>query len=239
MLRSPRAWTWALRLGWIGAAAVAACTESSPTGPAPSESRRSAAATEVVQRMPVVRVVRVTFTPTAQTVVSGTPGPAATPTPTHTRAPLSTRTHTPTITPTPTITLTPTPAPIVIRLAARSWQWSFVQGPAGSIPNPPGNSYPGLNTINLVVGQTYELHIYNDSPQDNPNQAPHTFSGVPILGLSGGQLLYDHGNEIVQTFTPTVPGSFPYNCDDTGCSTGDISMQHDLMHGFFTVHPAP
>ncbi len=228
-----RRWVpWLFRLGWISAAALVACSDSSPTGPPLADSKVSAAKAEVVQRMAIVRVVRVTFTPTP-TVPPGTTATPGHSTPTRTRTPAAT--HTPT--PTPTITLTPSPTPVVIRLAARSWQWSFVSGPAGSIPSPAPDSFPGLNWIDLKVGQTYEIHIYNDSPQDNPNQAPHTFSGIPFLGLSGAKLQYDHGNESVQTFTPTAPGSFLYTCDDTGCSTGDISQQHDMMHGYITVHP--
>jgi heme/copper-type cytochrome/quinol oxidase subunit 2 len=168
--------------------------------------------------------------------------PDFTATPTRTRTPTPTRTHTPlpgtatpTSTPTPTRTPTPTATagpsgPIVIRLRAVYWQWDFVTGPDRSQTDP----YPGINTITLKKGQTYEIHIYNDGPVLDPLLPPHNFSGIADLMLSG-VVLETGGGESVQTFTPTVTGDFPFLCTFSDCGTGP--NQHDAMHGWIRVVP--
>jgi PKD repeat protein len=181
-----------------------------------------------------------TAAPTATT-------PTATPTPTRTRtaapSPPSTPTRTPTLaaatpTPTPTATQTPTSSPsptatpsvTVVRLRAIYWQWDFVSGPDTSSTKP----YPGVNTVTLKKGQTYEFHIYNDGPVLEPALPPHSFSGVAALGLNGAPL-ETGAADFVQTITPQVTGDFPYLCTYSDCGTG--ANQHDSMHGVIRVVP--
>ena len=169
---------------------------------------------------------------------SGTPFPTATATPTPsaptgtaTRAP--TRTATATRPPLPTRTApTPTPpaGPVVVKLRAVDWQWDFVQGPDTEKTAP----YPGINTITLKRGLTYEFHVYNDGPVLDPPLPPHSFSGIAALGLNGGEL-DTGGPELVQTITPNVTGDFPFLCTFTDCGTGP--NQHDAMHGLVKVAP--
>lgn len=166
---------------------------------------------------------------------------AAGPTATRTRTPTPTSTR-PAATPTPTSTATPTPVPpatptatpgssaIVVRLRAVYWQWDFVAGPNTSSTPP----YPGVNTITLKKGLTYEFHIYNDGPVLDPPLPPHAFSGVAALGLNGAPL-ETGAAEIVQTITPNVTGDFPYLCTFSDCGTGP--NQHDAMHGVIWVVP--
>ena len=172
---------------------------------------------------------------------SGTPLPIATATPTAaaptgtaTRVP--TRTATPTRPPLPTRTASPTPTPtppagpVVVRLRAVDWQWDFVQGPNTGNTAP----YPGINTITLTRGVTYEFHVYNDGPVLDPPLPPHGFSGIAALGLNGGEL-DTGGPELVQTITPSATGDFPFLCTFTDCGTGP--NQHDAMHGVIHVVP--
>ena len=175
-----------------------------------------------------------TRTPTLTRTPAGpTPTPTATPssTPTGippTPTPTPTRTPTPTTSPTPTPT--PTPGPIVVKLRAVYWQWDFVQGPETSQTAP----YPGVNTITLHVGQTYEFHIYNDGPVLDPPLNPHGFSGVAAIGLNGAALATG-APDVIQTITPGMTGNFPFNCTFTDCGTG--ANQHDAMHGVIKVVP--
>jgi PKD repeat protein len=155
------------------------------------------------------------------------PSPTRTPTPTRT---ISGRTPTPTWTATPTPTQTPAPSVIVVRLRAIYWQWDFVTGPDRSSTPP----FPGVNTITLKKGQTYEFHIYNDGPVLEPQLPPHSFSGVSALGLNGVSLATGDAGSI-QTITPDVTGDFPYLCTYTDCGTG--ANQHDNMHGVIRVVP--
>ncbi len=164
------------------------------------------------------------------------------PTPTRTRtsaAPPSTPTRTPPLSATPTATRTTTPplptptagpSVIVVRLRAIYWQWDFVAGPDTSSTAP----YPGVNTITLKKGQTYEFHIYNDGPVLEPSLPPHSFSGVAALGLNGAPL-ETGATDVVQTITPQVIGDFPYLCTYSDCGTG--ANQHDAMHGLIRVVP--
>jgi len=183
-----------------------------------------------------------TPTKTRIPTVHGTPTPTPTPTrtsagPTPTRTPTTTPTGvapTPTATltgtPTPSPTPTPTPGPVVVKLRAVYWQWDFVQGPETSQTAP----YPGVNTITLHKGVTYEFHIYNDGPVLDPPLNPHSFSGVAAIGLNGCEL--DTGAaDVIQTITPTTTGNFPFNCTFTDCGTG--ANQHDAMHGVIKVVP--
>lgn len=163
---------------------------------------------------------------------SRTPTPPRAPSPTPAQTPVSTATTTATPVPSATSTPTATPGPsaIVVRLRAVYWQWDFVAGPDTSNTPP----YPGVNTITLKKGLTYEFHIYNDGPVLDPPLPPHGFSGVAALGLSGASL-ETGGAESVQTITPNVTGDFPYLCTFTDCGTG--ANQHDAMHGIIRVVP--
>ena len=177
---------------------------------------------------------------------SGTPSATATPTAppaaaTATR--VATRTNTPTRppmpsatptsappAPTPTATPTPPAGPVVVKLRAVDWQWDFVQGPNTGHTAP----YPGVNTITLTRGVTYEVHVYNDGPVLDPPLPPHAFSGIAALGWNGGEL-DTGGPELVQTITPNATGDFPFLCTYSDCGTGPD--QHDAMHGFVHVVP--
>lgn len=231
----------ALGLGLVSALAyLIACSDSTgPTAPR-SASEQTAEEPTLVARMPILRVTRefhsiilVTPTPTPTHHGPTTPTPThkpgtVTPTPTITPTP----TQTPTQTLTPTLTATPGPPVTIVTLRAVSWEWDFF-GPNASV----GPPYPGFNTITLKKGQLYELHAYNGGPVPDAGIAPHVFSGVPGLGLNAATLvsLDGGGTTYVQQFTPTTAGNFFFNCADTGCSTGDISRQHDQMFGMIVV----
>jgi PKD repeat protein len=183
-----------------------------------------------------------TRTPTASKPPTHTPTPTRTPggpdptrtatsTPTPTGIPPTpTRTPTPTVSPTPTPTPTPTGGPIVVKLRAVYWQWDFVEGPETSHTAP----YPGVNTITLHRGQTYEFHVYNDGPVLDPPLNPHSFSGVAAIGLNGA-VLETGAPDVIQTITPGTTGNFPFNCTLSDCGTG--ANQHDAMHGVIKVVP--
>jgi hypothetical protein len=121
-------------------------------------------------------------------------------------------------------------APVVVRLRAVYWQWDFLAG-GNTSSTPP---YPGINTITLKRGLTYEFHIYNDGPVEDPPLPPHTFSGIAALGLNGA-ILQTGGTESVQTITPSQIGDFPFLCTLTECGPG--ANQHDAMHGIVRVVP--
>lgn len=170
----------------------------------------------------------------AVTTPTRTPTAAAGP-PTSTAVPADTAT--PTVTPTITPTPTRTPAGVVITLRAVSWQWDWYGPP--STPISATSPWPGLNTITLKKGTTYELHIYNGGPVPPPGVNPHLFSGIPALGLPAVQLvsLDDGGSEVVYVFTPQATGSYFFNCADTLCSDGNIANQHDHMNAWINVVP--
>jgi PKD repeat protein len=169
-----------------------------------------------------------TPTPTRTRSVPATPTPTRTP---RTSTPTSTASRTPTPTRTASATATPSPGgPVVVRLRAVYWQWDFLGG-SNTSSTPP---YPGINTILLKQGVTYEFHIYNDGPVVDPPLPPHTFSGIAALGLSGA-ILQTGGAESVQTITPSQIGDFPFLCTLTECGPG--ADQHDAMHGMVRVVP--
>jgi hypothetical protein len=91
-----------------------------------------------------------------------------------------------------------------------------------------------MNTITLKKGLTYEFHIYNDGPEEDPPLAPHSFSGIAALGLNG-VILQTGGAESIQTIAPQETGDFPFLCTLTECGTGPD--QHDAMHGVIRVVP--
>lgn len=140
--------------------------------------------------------------------------------PTRTAPPTPTPVVAATAPPTPprTPTRTPTPGTTVVRLRGIPWQWDFYA---------PGVS--GGSTITLRRGKAYEFHIFNDAPDDT---APHSFSGVPAIGLNGVDLLAPGGHEFVQTVTPQTAGTFPFLCTESGCGVG-----HDGMLGVIRVIP--
>ncbi len=223
----------ALGLGLVSALAyLIACSDSNgPTAPR-TGSGATAEEPTVIARMPILRVTRdyhsiFLVTPTRTPTHHG--ASTATPTP---RGPSATPTPTPTATATPTPTPTPTPAFTIVRLRAVSWEWDFY-GPNAQL----GPPYPGFNQITIKKGQLYELHAFNGGPVPDPGVAPHVFSGQPGLGLNAATLvsLDGGGTEYVQQFRPMTTGTFFFNCGDTGCSTGDISRQHDQMFGAFVV----
>lgn len=217
----------AIGTGLLLAAVFTACSEESgPTAPARQSASAQPDEPTPSDRMSVIRPSRdARHTPTPTAAGHTTPG-----TPTKTRTP----TITPTPTPTPTVTPTPTPAFPIITLRAVDWQWDFY-GPDAAA----GLPYPGLNTITIHKGVTYELHIYNGGPPPDAGVASHVFSGIPALSLSAATLvsIADGGTEIVQRFTANATGRFIFNCADTNCSIGDIARQHDQMYGTFLVVP--
>jgi heme/copper-type cytochrome/quinol oxidase subunit 2 len=178
-----------------------------------------------VPRMPLTLVRRtpprrVTESPTPSVSVTSTrtptsgPTAAATPPPTDTPFPSAT----PTRTPTPTATRTFTPSgPVVIRLRGIPFQWDFYT------PTQIGGA-----DITLKRGTTYELHLFDDGPSDTN---PHTFSGIPGLGLPGRQV-FPGDDVLLATFTPQTTGDFPYLCTDSSCG-----VRHANMIG--TVHVTP
>ena len=105
----------------------------------------------------------------------------------------------------------------MIGLRGISWQWDFY-----------GPGVNGGSSITLKVGQTYEIHIFNNGP---PDASSHTFSGNADLGLSGAVL--DPGApDVVQTFMPHAVGAYPFLCTDSSCGTG-----HANMTGLIQVEP--
>jgi heme/copper-type cytochrome/quinol oxidase subunit 2 len=105
----------------------------------------------------------------------------------------------------------------VIRLRGIPFQWDFYT------PTQIGGS-----NVTLRRGVTYELHIFNDGPGDSN---PHTFSGIPALGIPGRQI-FPGDDLLLATFTPSTTGSFPYLCTDSSCG-----INHANMTG--TVQVAP
>jgi heme/copper-type cytochrome/quinol oxidase subunit 2 len=175
--------------------------------------------------MPLVRVVR-----TPRTPVSGSRTPTASPTnsptvvPTATPPPPTIPASSPTASPSPTPTRAPS---IVLWLRGIPWQWDF-SGPPQVVVSSTA-PYPGQNTVVLQVGQTYELHIYDDAFQE---EHPHYFSGIAALGLPGAPV--SAGAPVrVLVFTPTVPGDFSFLCTNV-CGSNE---QHGAMHGFVHVIP--
>jgi PKD repeat protein len=171
------------------------------------------------------------------TVTPGTATPTRTPTPIielPTRTP--TRTATPplaaTATPSPTSSATPTPtspATENVVLQARPYQWDFLAGP--DIASDP--SWPGKNQVTLRVGHTYRFDVFNGSPELDPPLPNHTFSGVSVLGLSGGAFAPgEHLAPKTVTITPGMVGSYGYSCIDSSCGS---SSQHDQMGGRIVI----
>jgi PKD repeat protein len=155
-----------------------------------------------------------TLPPPTTTPVSQ-PTPVGQPTPPPTATPLP-PTATP-VPPTPTPTPTATPSgPIVIRLRGISWQFDFYTP-----------TQTGGPSTTLKVGQAYELHIFDNGPDDS---STHVFSGLPQWGISGFPL--SPRDEFVFTFTPTAPGDFPFLCTESSCGIG-----HANMTGFIHVIP--
>ena len=121
--------------------------------------------------------------------------------------------------PAPLPTATPTTvAAIPIALRGIPWQWDFYSVPGQS----DGGSVATLNR-----GQTYTVRVFNDAPL---NTAPHYFSGIAPLGLSGGVLA--PGDSFTQAITPNTVGDFSFLCTDSSCGIG-----HDRMTGLIHVVP--
>jgi len=233
-----------------------ACDSDSNTVSSPLDKGHSdvVATSDMVPRLDIVRPQRGMRTPGVGPAPTSTPGgggpaptntpfnpPPATNTPFVPPPPTSTPggippTNTPPPPPPPTLTATPIPTQvppptatpggtaIAIRLRAVDWQWDFVSGPNISH----NAAYPGQNTITLHVNQRYDLRVYNGGI---PGTAPHNFSGSAVLGISGGNL--EAGDpDILRSFVPTAPGTYEFNCTDSGCGTG-----HDRMHAYFVVVP--
>ena len=124
-------------------------------------------------------------------------------------------TATPTVGPPPTPTPTIAAGPVIVNLNAKQFVWSFNGG---------GSSFTA------TVGTTYQLRI---SDSDPPRSDAHGFSGIPGLGLSGADLTPTGNpptNFVTRTFTPTQPGTFSFNCSNSGCGIG-----HDDMIGRIVV----
>lgn len=127
-------------------------------------------------------------------------------------------TATPTVGPsaTPTPPPTPTPSgPVIVNLDSRQFAWKFDGG---------GSQFTAK------VGTTYELHI---TDSDSRQAEPHSFSGIPAMGLSGANL-NPSGAAVVVTFTPTSSqiGPHPFSCGNSACGNG-----HDNMIAAIVVAP--
>jgi PKD repeat protein len=170
-----------------------------------------------------------TVTPTRTRTPSLTPTATLTPTTTLT----ATATETPTITPTPTITLTPTitptPGPLFLSLRVEQFHWNWCRVPYPCSPGvcPPDNLCGP--EITLHVGQAYNLYVWNnDDPGIEP--PPHGLSSVSALGIVGA-LVPAGGALPLQSFTPTTPGDFTFQCTNVCGSTPEHeSMANGLIH---------
>ncbi len=109
-------------------------------------------------------------------------------------------------------------AAIPIALRGIPWQWDFY-----SVPGQPD----GGSVATLRRGRTYTIRVFNDAPVDT---APHSFSGIAPLGLSGGFLA--PGDSFTQSITPSTLGDFTFLCTDSSCGIG-----HDRMTGVIHVVP--
>jgi len=124
-------------------------------------------------------------------------------------------TPTPTVGPPPTPTPSPSAGPTIVNLDSHQFAWSFNGG---------GSSFT------VKVGTTYEIHI---TDSDSPRAEPHSFSGIPALGLSGRDL-NPGGAAVVITFTPASNqvGSHLFSCGNSACGNG-----HDAMIATLVVAP--
>ncbi len=134
------------------------------------------------------------FNPPTATATDIPSGPTSTPSPLP-----------PTATPTPTA-----PAVVVISLMATQFEWNFTgTGAEGS-------------TLQVKVGQTYQLQIRDGDP---PGNIAHGFSGIPSLGISA-QSLTAGGVAKTVTFTPNSGqlGTHFFSCDQSICGSGHGNM---------------